>query len=214
VLYVPGNHEGYGSHWEKIITKMKQVSKGTHVTILHRDQVIVNNMRFIGATGWSSFNAWPNRSEAMALAGMGRDPYDNGVKDYRFIRTGGYRRIRPSDTAVWNLRDIEFIENSLKIPFDGPTIVVTHHAPSVKSLKNGVTEPLDASDVNLWEHIIEKYDIRAWIHGHTHEPMNYWIGNTEIITNPGGYPGQNLSHRKDGIWSFSHSPNPILKNKL
>jgi UDP-2,3-diacylglucosamine pyrophosphatase LpxH len=29
--------------------------------------------------------------------------------------------------------------------------------------------------------------IAIWIHGHTHRPENYRIGNTQVIANPRGY---------------------------
>ena len=30
-----------------------------------------------------------------------------------------------------------------------------------------------------------------WIHGHTHSEFDYFLGDTRVICNPLGYPGEN-----------------------
>lgn len=198
VVYVPGNHEGYGSHWEKIIAKMKAEAEGSHVHVLHQDALVLQGVRFLGVTGWSDFKAWPHPSVAMAAAGAGRGVYDPGQKDYRFVRTAGYRRIRPSDTIGWSIQARLWLQEKLKEPFGGPTVVVTHHAPSVRSLPGkAVSDILDVPDVNLWDDLVESSGAVLWCHGHIHTPTDYTVGKTRVVSNPRGYPGGNLGHRPD-----------------
>lgn len=200
VVYVPGNHEGYGGHWEKTVDKMRAAAAGTHVHVLHNAACVIGGVRFIGATGWSDFTAWPEPGVAMAAAGAGRDPYSPGMRDYRYIRTAGYRRILPRDTQAWALRAKAFLRQALAEPFAGPTVVVTHHPPSLRSLPGqAASDPLDAADANPWDALVAASGAVLWHHGHTHHKVDYRIGATRVLSNPRGYPGQVLGHDPDLI---------------
>jgi Icc-related predicted phosphoesterase len=48
-------------------------------------------------------------------------------------------------------------------------------------------DPISAAYVSDMEDFIVKHQPSYWIHGHIHTPVNYKIGNTEIICNPHGY---------------------------
>lgn len=37
------------------------------------------------------------------------------------------------------------------------------------------------------EEFVLKHQPDFWIHGHTHTPIRYYIGKTEVICNPHGY---------------------------
>jgi Icc-related predicted phosphoesterase len=76
---------------------------------------------------------------------------------------------------------------------DKPFVVITHHAPSFVSvpeyykhdhLMNGGY----ASDLS--EDILDNENIKVWVHGHMHDPVDYKIGETRILANPRGYPGE------------------------
>ena len=202
VVYVRGNHEGYGGHWQRGLEKMRAMAAGTNVHILEHDTVELLGVRFVGATGWTTFELWPDPLLAMTEAGMGRDPHMNGARDYRFIRTGPdgvYRKLRPSDTAAWARQTRRWLHTTLAEPSALPTVVVTHHPPSARSLEHGVREPLDATDANPWDDVVEASGAALWLHGHTHHPVDYMIGRTRMFSNPRGYPGQEIAHRRDGI---------------
>lgn len=200
VIYVPGNHEGYGTHWENNLAKMKALAKGTHVHVLERDAVVLDGVRFLGATGWSTFDLWPDSREAMAAAGAGRDPNSTGMRDYRQIRTGGYRRILPRDTAAWSAQTKAWLAQTLAQPHNGQTVVVTHHAPSPLSLRHQkVVDILDAADANPWDDLVAGSNAALWIHGHTHHRVDYRLGQTRVVSNPRGYPSQSLGHDPRGF---------------
>lgn len=67
-------------------------------------------------------------------------------------------------------------------------IVMTHHAPSNRSLNSRYphggeyyASPLDQ--------LVEDLSPALWVHGHVHQPKDYRIGTTQIICNPHGYKG-------------------------
>jgi Icc-related predicted phosphoesterase len=69
-------------------------------------------------------------------------------------------------------------------------VVVTHHTPSYQSvadyykadqlMNGGYHSKLD-------EFIMDKPNIKLWVHGHTHEDFDYMIGETRVVCNPRGY---------------------------
>lgn len=198
-LYVRGNHEGYGTHWQNNLAKMRKAAEGSCVQVMEKDEIIIHGVRFLGATGWSTFTLWHNRPQAMSAAGEGRGAYSPGMKDYRHIRTAGYRRILPSDTAAWAHETHRWFAEKLSQPHDGPTVCISHHPPIAASLPHGVREPLDAADANDWDDLVASPHLSTWIHGHTHHPVNYRVGHAHIYSNPRGYPGQMLEHDRMGI---------------
>ncbi|WP_286496827.1 hypothetical protein [Empedobacter sp. 189-2] len=67
-------------------------------------------------------------------------------------------------------------------------IVITHHAPSIKSVpKEYISDPVTSAYASNLENFILEHQPIYWIHGHIHTPSRYKIGNTEIICNPHGY---------------------------
>lgn len=50
VLLVPGNHEFYVSQRTRKLAELRAAAAGTHVHLLHRDEVILQGVRFLGTT--------------------------------------------------------------------------------------------------------------------------------------------------------------------
>jgi hypothetical protein len=67
-------------------------------------------------------------------------------------------------------------------------VIVTHHAPSARSLppERSADWPSAAYASDL-EPLVEASKARLWVHGHTHWPVDYRIGETRVISNPRGY---------------------------
>lgn len=205
VFYVLGNHEYYQGHIHYTLQKMKEEAKGHNIKILENETAYLNGFRIIGATGWSSFKtAGELTYHAISQAEEGRDPHANGIRDYRYIKTGSYRKIRAAELIKKNIDTYNYFKSELEKPYSGKTIIMTHHAPSIQSLPGGKLESLlDASDVNTWEDLMMEHSIDFWFHGHTHHKVDYQIGKTRIISNPLGYPGQFLDHEEKMIIDLS-----------
>lgn len=136
-------------------------------------------------------------------------PFDAAVReaarymnDYRCIKVGQGRSrdtLRPKDTILAHRATRRFLEATLSTPFAGETVVVTHHAPSFRSLRQWDPEhphrflELDwcySSDLEFFMHGATAPVL--WIHGHIHASRDYQVGDTRIVTNPRGYPRENL----------------------
>jgi hypothetical protein len=193
VVYVPGNHEGWGGHWDHTIAKMRELAAGTNVHVLYRDTVVLAGIRFLGATLWTDFSAWPDRRQALeAAAEVTRSAYAPGMRDYRKIRMGGYRRLHPADVIKLNQDDRPFLLKEAAKPFTGPTVVVTHHPPMLSAQRHPALDPSDAGYASDWESGVRQIAPAAWLHGHTHHPRYERVGPTLLASHAAGHEEENL----------------------
>lgn len=183
IIYVLGNHEYYGQDMDALDSRMPQRVAGTNITVLRDATTVIDGVRFIGATLWTDFELFgtPVVSAHFARSGM---------NDYRVIgKDGG--ALMPTDTRALHLASRAYLERTLAEPFAGKTVVVTHHAPSLKSVaprfKDDPFTPCFASDL---ESLVASSGAVLWIHGHVHDSADYTLGNTRVIANPKGYRGE------------------------
>lgn len=81
-----------------------------------------------------------------------------------------------------------FIEAALATPYHGKTIVLTHHAPSPRSLHPKFTgHPSNAGFASDLTELILATDPDLWVHGHVYHFLDYVEGTTRIVCNPRGY---------------------------
>ena len=70
----------------------------------------------------------------------------------------------------------------------------THNAPSGRSIDaEHAGKSLSASFASDLESLITESGIPLWIHGHTHNNVDYHVGATRIYTNQRGYPDKVLA---------------------
>jgi len=113
------------------------------------------------------------------------------MNDFKKVRDELFRKVRPYQLAARHAKTRHFIQAKLEEPFDGPTVVVTHHAPSELSLHQRYREApghLNSSYASNLEHMLGSAAL--WVHGHTHDSADYTLSDTRVVCNPRGYaPG-------------------------
>lgn len=180
ILFVPGNHDFMGGSLRT--GEFNHLPK--KVAVLEAGQsVVLDGVRFIGATLWTDFGLTDTEfaSQKWAIGAM---------PEYCEVRHSEFDRfIWPIDVAGEHDRDRKALDQALRTPHEGTTVVLTHHAPSIRSLPKDAQQDISgaafASDL---EALIQLYQPDLWIHGHIHEPADYRIGHTRILSNPRGYP--------------------------
>lgn len=187
-VVIIGNHEPYGDILKLAIAECREAA-GPDLHFLENDAVILplkgRSVRVLGTCLWTDFQLLgaERQWETMRLA-------ERLMADYRLIDHRG-RRLRAADTLEFHQAAIAWLECSLAIPHDGPTVVVTHHAPSIRSVppmfRASLLSPAFNSDL---EPLIRRYQPALWIHGHTHWSTDYPVGRTRVYSNQRGYPGQ------------------------
>ncbi|MBJ3785594.1 metallophosphoesterase [Devosia sediminis] len=180
IIFVPGNHDLFGVPLNGIVGNKRLERDGIHI-LPAGQSVVIGGARFIGATLWTDFTLADDvyGSEAWAAQQM---------PDYAKIRRDDGTLIWPADTSAAHRQHRAAIEGVLLQPFAGPTVVITHHAPSRRSIAGAVDTP-DAAFASDLEGMIHKHQPELWVHGHVHQHHDYHIRNTRIIANPRGYQG-------------------------
>jgi Icc-related predicted phosphoesterase len=96
----------------------------------------------------------------------------------------------PEDTVEDHQQMLAYINVIVQDP--GSYIVVGHHAPSSRSVADWYradTVMNGAFRSELDEFIMDRPQIRLWIHGHMHNASDYRIDQTRVVCNPRGYIG-------------------------
>jgi Icc-related predicted phosphoesterase len=166
VIYVLGNHEYYHAPsrahvWEEVHAAQEE-NKNLHW--LNNNSVVIDGQWFRGGTMWF-------RRSVTARS------FQIDMSDFHVIK----------DLEKWvyeeNLNFCKFAEQA-----EREDVWVTHHLPSYQSVniiyKNNVLNAFFVCDL---ESLIENFQPKLWIHGHTHHSCDYDIGGTRVLCNPYGY---------------------------
>lgn len=190
VVMIAGNHESYDVTLQKALRTMKEEA-APHVNVLEQQTLEHEGVRFLGCTAWSDFSATGNAPLAAVQANA-------LLNDYRCIRLEPtYRRLRPQDTQLIARQSREWLNSELSQPFSGKTAVVTHHPPLLELIPNWGTSPHSQSIFgNDWRELL-KLKIDLWIFGHTHQPVDRVIEHTRFLSNPRGYPNEEINFKPD-----------------
>lgn len=187
VLYVMGNHEGYHERLDRVREDLRAAcSASGHVHLLDCGELVLGSTRFLGATLWTDFRLHGGNVRQLAMLDAAAQ-----LNDYRLVRLEnfGNRRLRPTDTALWHQKHKRWLATKLSKPFPGKTVVITHMAPSARSVPSHYTShPLSPAFASRLDSLVEQADL--WIHGHLHDSVDYRIGNCRVVSNPCGYPRQ------------------------
>lgn len=183
VIYVPGNHEYYGQVLPKHTVELRQRCAAIGVHLLDEDAIDLAGMRFLGCTLWTDFELFGGDPR---LAG---DLATRSMNDYRKIRVlPQYRKLRSIDTALMHAKARRWLADQLANGADQPTVVISHHAPSLQSVPaHYQTDPLTPAYASRLDDLIAETKPALWIHGHTHNSSDYRIGDTRVLCNPRGY---------------------------
>ena len=186
VLYVLGNHEFYGSTIVGAVDELKRLCAGTGIRVLDNDEAIIDGVRFLGTTLWTDFLLFGEGEKRLE----GIREAVSSMYDFSKIRAGkgGEDRFTPAHSAALFEGNARWLEGKLAEPYAGPTVVITHHAPSPKSIHPRFADSLlNACFVSDAERLIDGRLARLWIHGHTHDSFDYVVNGTRVVCNPRGY---------------------------
>jgi Icc-related predicted phosphoesterase len=199
VIYVPGNHEFYGSVLQPVTAEMKRAAQGSKVHALDCGEVVIDGVRFLGCTLWTDFALRiDSQVGTYSDAPRSMDIARRLMSDFRLISTEASpeelagskatpRPLTPEDTLDLHQAHRQWLASKLAEPFDGPTVVVTHHAPHGQSLAARFADDW-CSGAFVSELPEEFFDVPAlWVHGHTHTSFDYRVGNCRVVSNPRGY---------------------------
>ena len=185
ILYVAGNHEFYGQDLPGLTPRLKDAARGTAIHVLENDELVIDGVRFLGCSLWSDFDfaGAEHRANSMRIC-------ERLVNDYKQIRASDPDRpLRAQDTRDLHVASRAWLSHALAAPHDGPTVVITHHAPLVRQRpENPLMAAIGGAFASDLSELMGAQAADLWIFGHIHRAVDTEVNGTRVISNQRGYP--------------------------
>lgn len=197
IYILPGNHDYY-DHVLDGDSRLAEICADIGVHFVQKKALIFGRTRFLCCTLWTDFSLRRGQSAIDMLQAQ------RMMNDYRYIRqqSTGYRRIRPSDTALVHSEHRAWLSDQLETPYAGDTVIVTHHCPHPELVGNDSLAAAYGSDLR---DMIGRYRPKAWYFGHTHFPAIIHEGGTCVQNVSLGYPDEIAKDQIAGIGAILES---------
>jgi predicted phosphodiesterase len=225
VIYIMGNHEHYNGDFATTRTIIKDsLSHLSNVHVLEKESLQTDDYTFVCGTMWTDMNCYSKTSMAMigALMNDFRCVKNSNRYSYRkvplyekdsdgvYIKDDGGKmrqigmkmkeevsKFSPEDAYEDHKKFLEYLDHVLQN--QSKLVVVTHHAPSALSTPPEFAHQYDMNGGyrSHLDYFVEEHpQIKLWMHGHMHDPVDYTIGSTRVVSNPRGYIGYEANASK------------------
>jgi len=206
VVYVPGNHEYDAIDVDAAHHALRSTCERLGIAWLEREQLLVQGVRLVGTTLWSDYDALASQPPAPRKDGAAprapRNPLTHALRqrekafraaNFYLSKMDARWRGRLFDAQAmreWGLACQAWLREALSSPCNGPTVVITHFAPTLHSAdpRYGLA-PGTAGFCNALDDLLPLADL--WLHGHLHCPVDQRVGRCRIVANPLGYADKN-----------------------
>lgn len=198
VVYLAGNHEFYGLEFEDTRAALRAAAAGTHVTFLDNEVADFGGVRFLGTTLWTDYRLELNRTQRQLM-----ETAETRLNDHFQIRCRP-GKFTPQRALAEHELSRAWLEGELARPYDGKTVVISHHGPHRLSVHPRYAgEPLNACFVSDLSDLLRQADL--WVHGHVHDSFDYNVLGCRVVANPAGYA---MNRR-----SVDHAKELVFENK-
>lgn len=182
VIYLLGNHEGYGNCWKELFAQCVITAQGTAITVLEKGGVCFGDTRILGCTLWTDYCLYSHERQA-ELMGCA----DRRLNDHRLIRNADGTRFSTADALAEHEHARGWLATEIAKPFSGKTVVATHHAPHPFSVHSRyLGDALNGAFASDLTELMS--DVDVWVHGHVHDSFEYSVKDCRVFANPRGYP--------------------------
>ena len=175
IVYVPGNHEYYGTGFDEFNAKMENKCFAyDNVHFLNPGTVTIKDVLFVGGTLWTNFGDNPFSQSAAK----------RGINDFRMIRDFDVNRC-----ARTYYEHFDFIKQAYEQRRPHKVVVVSHFLPARECIAPRFRGPDLLNDYfanDLGQYISTMSDT-TWLFGHTHDATDIVLGDTRVVANPHGY---------------------------
>lgn len=185
VFMVMGNHEHYRGRFDKTYYELQGLLPD-NVSLLENEIEEYEGVMFMGATLWTDLN----KNDPITAWHLKSSMNDYKVVQNHYPAKNVYHKLTPEHTAGVHFKTKQYFKMMLEEHRDKPFVVITHHAPSFQSVdaKFAHDKTMNGGYASeMSEFILDNENIKVWVHGHMHDPVNYKIGSTQVLSNPRGY---------------------------
>ncbi|WP_237478195.1 metallophosphoesterase [Lichenibacterium dinghuense] len=183
LVVVLGNGEFHGRPIGRERHAARSLATIHDITLLDDSVAEVAGLRFVGATLWTDYllRGTSGQPDTMFAA-------TTGIEDHKRISLfpEPWIRFRPYDALAQHHASRRFLAGQLDRRDARPTVVVSHHAPSRRSLGRAAVGILDGCFASDLDDIVAASGASLWIHGHVHACCDYMLGRTRVLSNPRG----------------------------
>lgn len=209
VLYVPGNHEYDNADFDVTHARLRSLCDTLDIMWLERDTRIIDGVRFVGTTLWADFDALVVPADDLAAALKKRGKAMRAANFY-LEKAATQRAGKPFLAEALREQALvcqAWLRDALGSPFSGPTVAITHFAPTLASAdpRYGLT-PGTAGFCNSLDDLLPRATL--WVHGHLHCPFDYVKDGCRVVANPLGYAakGEQEGFRPQRLYEIDASP--------
>ena len=193
VFFLPGNHEYDGLDFDEAHQRLRETCERLGMIWLERETVVLSGVRFIGCTLWTDFDALaevnPQAADSPLTQQLQARQKAFRAANFYLNKNHAFRNGQPmlaEAVREQGLKSQHWLRQALEENFDGPTVVVTHFAPSLLS-----ADPrygLNAGTAGFCNGLDDLLgSTRLWLHGHLHCPADYLKNGCRVVANPLGY---------------------------
>jgi predicted phosphodiesterase len=195
VIMIAGNHEHYGNQYEDTIPRIKK-EMPDNVHYLEAESIQIDDVHFFAGTFWTDMD----KKNPIAMSAIKQFMSDFSVikHGHSIVVESNYggkyytNKFSPAFVADVFKETVGLLKDFLDKHANDKVVVVSHHAPSPLSVNEkykdeGLINYGYMSD--LTEFIMDHPQIKYWVHGHMHDPVDYMIDGTRVLSNPRGYSG-------------------------
>lgn len=190
VLFIPGNHEYDGLDFDATRLRLREACARLGLVWLEQETVVMGGVRFVGSTLWADFDALTALADGITL-GEQLKAREKAFRAANFYlkKNHSFRHGQPMlahDVREEALKSQAWLRQALAVQFEGPTVAVTHFAPSLLSAdpRYGLS-PGTAGFCNSLDELLPL--AKLWLHGHLHCPVDYVKHGCRVVANPLGY---------------------------
>jgi Calcineurin-like phosphoesterase len=193
VFFLPGNHEYDGLDFDEAHARLRETCQRLGMVWLERESLVWGGVRFVGSTLWTDFDALSTEQARSGEVTLGEQlkMRDKAFRAANFYlkKNHAFRHGAPllaDAVREQGLQAQAWLREALAQPFAGPTVVVTHFAPSLLSAdpRYGLS-PGTAGFCNSLDELLPL--ARLWLHGHLHCRIDYVKLGCRVVANPLGY---------------------------
>ncbi|OGB00552.1 MAG: metallophosphoesterase [Burkholderiales bacterium RIFCSPHIGHO2_12_FULL_61_11] len=193
VLFIPGNHEYDGLEFDATRVRLRDTCERLGLVWLEQETVLLQGVRFVGSTLWTDFDGLSTEKARAGDITLGEQLKEREkafrAANFYLNKNHSFRQGQPmlaEEVREEGLKSQRWLRQALAAPFEGPTVAITHFAPSLLSAdpRYGLT-PGTAGFCNSLDELLPLATL--WLHGHLHWPVDYVKHGCRVVANPLGY---------------------------
>lgn len=180
-IVMPGNHDYYGGNLSTLDEDLDRICRDAGCSFGQCRRLVMGDVRILMATLWTDLKLFaPHGDQAVADTLWQAQMMPDYEEDVIMV-DDPERQLRPEDTADEHAKQRAWLTSELAAPWDGRTVVVTHHAPSPAVV--GALTPLSPCFASDLEVEIEMYRPDVWLFGHTHRSADILMPGGTLLRN-------------------------------